>query len=86
MKERPNEVLVGDKGTGCILTPEISEYLGWVRPKIQNYPTWEEIDHADNITICKWQRFLIGPRSDDEIAKMLEITRVYNGESSRWSA
>ena len=50
------------------MTPEISKFIGWDGPSIQNYPTMEQVNSASDIQLCRWYRFLTSPVTDDEIA------------------
>jgi hypothetical protein len=37
------------------------------------YPTLEEVNAADRLAICRWWRFLPGPKSIDELTTIERI-------------
>jgi hypothetical protein len=42
-----------------------------------NYPTLEEVNSADRISICRWYRFLSSPDSKERTAIMERIMERY---------
>ena len=61
-----------------LLTPAMSKFLGWDSRSIQVYPTMDQVEHATDIQLCRWYRFLTSPVTLEEVYILNAIMgRVY---------